>query len=188
MNDKDIARMKVLEERKLTETIEDYLKKCVELRNKIGRNPKGYNYVSQEDYVLDKGRQYFERKLTKDEKKIIWKLKREACIDEGRCFENCLRIAIEDKSGLVRYVEGFACAVIPVHHAWLVINDAVVDVTWDLKHMKPLTPDREYYGVEFPDKKRLKLKLWDSQLSFLDDWPNKWPLLKEKRSSRSSTG
>jgi hypothetical protein len=106
---------------------------------------------------------------------------------ESHCFENCLRVVLNDETGLLRYVEGFAQGIIVAHHAWLAINDAVVDVTWNLsKHIRTITPNREYFGVVFPDRKTLKRKLHDTQLSILDDWPNKWPLLKEKRSSRSS--
>lgn len=167
--------------------IEEYLKQCVELRNNIRKDPpKGYNYICQEEYVLDRGRRFFERSLSKEERLVVERAKKRIYIAESHCFENCLRLVLSDRTGKLRYVEGFAQGVIVVHHAWAVLNDAVVDVTWDSSdHLRSITPDRQYIGVEF-DKKRLRKKLKDRQLSFLDDWYNRWPLLKEKKLSSSN--
>ncbi len=163
--------------------IEKYFEEFLEMRNKIGSIPKGYNFSCQEDYIYNKGRRYFERPLSRAEKALVRDVKSRTELYEGHCFENCLYMALNDDTGQLRYVEGYADAVIVVHHAWLVLNDAVVDVTWDLtRTMKVLTPERQYYGVEFSDKKLLRQRLRDrKQLTFLDDWPNRYPLLRQER-------
>jgi hypothetical protein len=66
-----------------------------------------------------------------------------------QCFYNAAMAAIDH--GL-RYVEGYALSIIPVHHAWCV-DDAgkVVEVTWKNVGLA-------YFGVEFPWKRVINYK------------------------------
>jgi len=86
------------------------------------------------------------------------------------CFFNAQRLSAHSLGGL-RYFEGFAMRIIPVHHAWLVTpSGLVLDPTWRLRdgESPPCRPeglperwqdrvvlgsvpeDIEYVGVEFP--------------------------------------
>jgi hypothetical protein len=74
-----------------------------------------------------------------------------------QCFSNATSIALDNPS--LRYVEGFAVRVIPIHHAWL-IDEAgnVIDPTWDRPE------EGEYCGVVFDTdtlrRELLKLKYY----------------------------
>ena len=57
------------------------------------------------------------------------------------CFRNAALYAITHR---LRYVEGYATGVMPVHHGWCVdAQGKVVEVTWDFM-------GAAYFGVEFP--------------------------------------
>lgn len=63
------------------------------------------------------------------------------------CFRNAAMYAIDHK---LRYVEGYAVSIIPVHHAWCADkDDNVIEVTWD-------KVGTGYFGVEFPPMKVTK--------------------------------
>ena len=83
------------------------------------------------------------------------------------CFDNSYKLA--KRLGL-RYVEGFACGVIPVHHAWC-INDSgvVIDPTWE--------DGTDYNGVVIPLAIVAKTRRRGS-CSVLDDWQAGWPALR----------
>ena len=60
----------------------------------------------------------------------------------NNCFSNTLHLCIADPS--LTYVEGYAGAIIPIHHAWaLDAEGRVIDTTWD-------DPEgRSYLGIPF---------------------------------------
>lgn len=59
-----------------------------------------------------------------------------------QCYSNAANLALGDSD--LTYVEGYACGIIPVMHAWCVDKDGkVIDNTWD-EPAKSL-----YYGVPF---------------------------------------
>jgi len=61
------------------------------------------------------------------------------------CFRNATIAALDRFGGI--YTEGFAIAPglgIPIHHAWLTIDNAAVDVTWNYTGCS-------YFGIEFPN-------------------------------------
>jgi hypothetical protein len=63
------------------------------------------------------------------------------------CFRNAALYAIEHG---MRYVEGYAGVIIPVHHGWCVdAHGRVIEVTWK-------EPGYVYFGVEFPPCKVMK--------------------------------
>jgi hypothetical protein len=79
-----------------------------------------------------------------------------------RCFENCARIALAaDQTRYadeIRYVEGqLYTAGIPIHHAWLMCHDRLVDVTLvdrpglaeqDYRPEHELMPDQIWEEIE----------------------------------------
>lgn len=84
-----------------------------------------------------------------------------------RCFANSERRA--KRHGL-RYVEGFAVVNgFPIHHAWCVgENKRVIDVTLRAECVQ------FYFGVILP----LRWTTRSKGNGALDDWPNKWPILR----------
>lgn len=72
------------------------------------------------------------------------------------CFANAQYMSQLSERGL-RYVEGYAVCIIPVHHAWCVDeNDNVVEVTWK-------EPGVAYFGLEFPKvPKKFKGSMMDN--------------------------
>jgi hypothetical protein len=87
-----------------------------------------------------------------------------------QCFGNCWEL-VETEEDLI-YVEGFASSAeipLPIHHAWIVRGDdnRVIDPT--------CRRFREYYGVPFI---RDYILSTTSGLSVLDNWQERWPLLR----------
>jgi hypothetical protein len=62
------------------------------------------------------------------------------------CYYNAQRFALAFDG--IRYFEGFASAIIPVEHAWIV-NDRgeIIETTWPVSGEYP---PLEYYGIEIP--------------------------------------
>ncbi len=160
--------------------------------------PTGYNYVSIEDYILDRGIDFASEPLTEDELTLLhdaidhcqqrFKLK--------QCYYNAQSIVLGDPSNTLRYFEGIAQgSILPVHHAWVVTpTDKVIDLTWRLK--KPRRKgrmrdrilgefdmkERGYRGVEFSQDAVRNLWLaYGESRSFFDDWEARYPLFKQER-------
>lgn len=91
-----------------------------------------------------------------------------------QCFNNALLMACWYPN--LRYCEGLAHGVLPVHHAWcLDENDEVVDPTWKLK-------DRElseigYYGVVIPTEVVRMAVITVDRSGILDLWGDGHPFL-----------
>lgn len=66
------------------------------------------------------------------------------------CYDNAYHLA-RTSHGKLRYVEGYAQAMLAVHHAWTVDdNDQVVDPTWLLGNPDHPLEDAVYVGVPIP--------------------------------------
>jgi hypothetical protein len=62
-----------------------------------------------------------------------------------QCYQNAFNAARRDRRGRLRYVEGIAMGIIPVHHAWCVdAQDHVIDPTWP-----EAARGRAYFGCVF---------------------------------------
>jgi hypothetical protein len=76
-------------------------------------------------------------------------------ISPGRakeCFMNAASAVVFESSTDLRYVEGYAASIIPIHHAWLVTpNGEVIDPTWagQISHGVTMSPGSEYFGIAF---------------------------------------
>lgn len=140
--------------------------------------------------LLRKGRRYGPEELTKDERQVVlasaklyrhdFKLK--------QCFFNSQMLVLYDRTNQLQYVEGYASKIFPVLHAWVTINDKVIDLTWrhegkeSRRFEKRIWGDNfdwEYYGMVI-DKKYIREAFENGcAKSFLDDPENGWPLLQE---------
>jgi hypothetical protein len=157
-------------------------------------------YVSVEDYVLDRGRLFHSQSLTSREIGVVLEAARRAGknFPQGYCFANAAKLVVSDTTGELHYVEGFAVGTLmPVHHAWVVIQNKIVDLTWrsrdqDVTVMKhPYTEnilgvmpaDRAYLGVSFlhDDVLRRLANTSLSAVSFFDDWEKNRSLFRPDR-------
>ena len=122
---------------------------------------EGFHYMSCADFLLQEGKWYDPVPFPKHVPQGAAKM----------CFGNAIMLA-----GLRpgwKYVEGYANAVIPVHHAWNVDHHGqLVDSTW-------LNIGTAYFGVEF-SVERADEATWDGDASILDDWMREWPIFREK--------
>ena len=146
-------------------TITAFLTQISACRAKLEfKMPKDWDYTCIEDFVLRNGRAFIPDVLPKEHQH--GKLR--------ECFMNAATLALAYPNEYT-YVEGYALAKgipFPVHHAWVVTKGGVVvDNTW-----KPV--GTAYYGVEFKATFLAKRLLAQETYGLLDDWPNKWPLLR----------
>lgn len=110
--------------------VKQYLELMRRLQKANGDKPKRWVYDGPADLLLR------EAEFFKPGEVIQWKHSL-----PNACFRNAAMYAVEH--GL-RYVEGYAAGIIPVHHGWCADDDGnVVEVTW--KEIGSI-----YYGVEFP--------------------------------------
>lgn len=136
--------------------VERYLQFVVKV---AGERP-GYVYNSMEHYVLTHGQLFERRPLPRRYKRMPM----------GHCFRNAFMLASDHRDEL-RYVEGYALSVIPMHHAWCVDGfGIVVDPTWEDDH------GEDYHGVIF-DFATVKKAMLGSG-SVLNDFKRDHPLLK----------
>lgn len=152
------------------------------------RNKEWY-YNGIYDFILREGKQYKSQKLTEDEKEKVMGLIDSFTYLFGepkskQCYYNSQMAAMTDSS--FHYVEGYALASmgLPLAHAFLVINDKVVDLTWKHKDTNELIAGEhslEYWGIpiHIDDIKKACFDTSMSQ-SHLEGWWNKGALYREK--------
>lgn len=109
-----------------------------------------------------------------------------------QCFQNAARTVLNDMTGRLRYVEGFAHGIIPVHHAWVTLDgEALVDVTWNRERSTSQAlaskvvgefdeAEMGYVGVVFSTE-RLRRFILETETygSLLFDYERGYPLLRE---------
>jgi hypothetical protein len=137
--------------------VKKYMEQMVEIMRPHSNN--GFKYINIPHFVLELGRPMgdmkpFPKNLTKGKKK--------------ECFRNAMLLAIEKNW---TYCEGYALAVIPTHHAWVLDDDGdVIDPTWD--------EGVDYYGVEIPMSYALPKVFGRGYYGIIDDPQNRFPLLR----------
>lgn len=126
-----------------TDPVEEYLNHIVLAGTLFGWGRQGDGlYRSYEELILDRGRHYDGAPRPKGMRKQ----------QNKQCFRNTLRLC-QIRPGL-RYVEGYACGIIPVQHAWAIDeDDRVIDLTWD----KP--EEASYYGLVIPTSVACRLAI-----------------------------
>ena len=160
--------------------------------------PEGYAYNGGEDYVLDRGSPFVSAPLTSEEMSFVRDLLFVCPVRRwllGHCYYNAQMLAVADRTGQLRYVEGYAVglACIPVLHGWCTLNGKVVDMTWRtaVKRQKGKFGDRvfgvipdgwAYYGAEFRTEAVMgRLRRTKVASSYLDDIAYGFPLFQEPR-------
>lgn len=188
-------------QREQGEALRAYLTHVARVAASAG-GPKRATYSSLEDYVLDRGRSY--QSATPDEGALVEVLREADRLDPQpqRCFYNAQLLVGFCDDDRIRYCEGYAQgdAVIPVYHGWIVIGDAVVDLTWRPMAVEwrerrsgeryadrvvgTLPPGWAYYGVEF-DAETVRRHVSKRSLScpIIDDWRDGWPELHKPRAN-----
>lgn len=135
-----------------------YLEQMVEIRKNSNLRPMGVSYSCLEDFVLKEGKEfkYSPRPDSIPKKK------------DNYCFQNSFEVARKHN---LSYVEGFANAGIVMLHAWCVDKSGVVvDPTWN--------KGSDYFGVVIPAYLMYALVLNRGKYGILDDWENRWPVLR----------
>lgn len=141
-----------------------YLRQIMELRIKMAK-PSGYYYSNLEHFFFEAGRDMEWGPLPKCVKPM----------KIGYCFNNAFKLAQDEGYA---YVEGYACGIIPVHHAWNIGHDGkVIDVTWAGRYTDE---NSAYYGVEIPFAVVVDQLLQKRTYGVVDNWEADWPLLKDK--------
>ena len=151
------------------------------------QKPKGYYYPSTDHLLADAGRFYKPSALTEDEKEYVME-----CIDmlgftpaKKQCFYNAQMLMLSDLENRLEYCEGYGLTIIPLLHAWVTINNKVIDVTWTHHNGKYVLgkfgQDRGYMGLNIA-KSDIKKTLFKKEkaISFIDNWEDRFPLLKTK--------
>lgn len=132
----------------------------IALSGSEGMKRDGYKYVSMYDFVLREGIEF-------KEVMPAWNCSHRGAMKE--CYMNAFNLAMQDSDMI--YCEGMACGIIPVFHAWCVdIKGRVYDFTWKDGH--------EYLGIPFATYFVMKTIFKREYYGMIDDWQNKWPLLK----------
>jgi hypothetical protein len=92
-----------------------------------------------------------------------------------QCFLNCMQLA-QRKSRFI-YCEGYACSLIPVHHAWCydLETGLIVDPTWP-------EPGSAYFGIPFDTLFAASMTARRGSYGILDYYEARWPLLGMERS------
>lgn len=144
--------------------------------------PKDWVYAGQYDFILKHGRFFMSQPLTDAEREIV----NEALKNIGfkprmkECFYNAQLLAMNDKTGQIKYCEGFGMSIIPCNHGWAMINDKVIDITWKDDEGKNYFGDfdKSYFGFSLPTE-RVTQKMFKTgwAVSWLDDWKGGWELL-----------
>jgi len=112
--------------------IKTYLAQLAGFR--MGMRPSGFTYSGAEDYVGDRGRAFDSpTPLTDEEAEYVTDVAERTWGDFAtkECFGNAQQLFLHS-DGELRYCEGYAIggAGFPVLHAWVTLNDKVVDLTW----------------------------------------------------------
>lgn len=145
-------------------TVMQYLKLTSEMQARNGR-PKGYFYSSQMEFGLAHG-----KLMRPSPVPLPIRVK----LGESRqCFKNATELAMEGKGFL--YCEGWAASVLPVQHAWNLVEHAgelhVIDTTWK-------QPAQEYFGIVFKTAYLTHRLARQKYYGLIDACDVDWPLLR----------
>ena len=146
----------------------------------------GKPYSGIYDYVLRKGRAFNSQPLTPEEQDYLdlsaWRNHK-----KKQCYQNAQRTALTlpPRAGMtLLYVEGFTDHGfgIGIYHAWLSLNEKVVDTTvrttpGNSPVMGLIPGGWEYYGVELSPIECFHSQEHNQWTPIIDDWECRWPLL-----------
>lgn len=150
---------------KTADCIPSYLQMTADM---IRHRPKGFTYASLFDFGLVHGKPMTPVPNARDY----------APKGEPRqCYMNSTLLAFESRRFI--YCEGWALSVIPIPHAWNLIQIRgkwyVVDSTWK-------EPSKEYFGVAFKTAYLKEAMRKQKYYGLIDAFCSGWPLLQLKPS------
>lgn len=173
------------------EELKTYLETMAEgIKKMRPEQPKSFEGV-----VLEHGNEFSDEPFTKEEEALIEKLFEGVPCEMKQCFHSnqtaLLRNTYNDLFDQFQYHEGYvAAAIVPVLHAFVTINNKVVDVT--LRNHDDYTEDMmtrvrenrkryDYIGIPFKNKRVID-EVIDRGESFsvIDDWKTGFPMLTGK--------
>jgi hypothetical protein len=145
--------------------------------------------ISMEGFVLQHGVAFQSQALTLREIHIVHTAYKKAAVrcsfEMRECWWNAKALVKADKTGTLRYAEGYANNMIPTLHAWAEINGKVVDLTWRKDHRAPgqfenwrigvFEPPVEYHGIVFSPEELAEFM--PKHKGSLIDNQERWPLL-----------
>lgn len=173
----------------------DFMAQQAALIHQMNRRPTSYSSVI--DFILDRGRHFPVRTLTKEQLAYLDKVMDRSgwAFELKGCFANTQYVMFFDSDNRLTYVEGYAFGQgpIPVHHAWLAIDGVPVEVTWrdfdrrpreDWDEAPPLIQplaDSAYFGVEYQRAELPNIFKRKTIYPVIDDWHHRWPELHKPR-------
>ncbi len=133
------------------DSIRQYLESFLELDRRVNKG-QGGGIIDYYKLLLDQGTVFTDRKLVKDYSEASQWAKHFRPKSK-ECFYNSQMFVLEcDK---YQYFEGFALAsILPFHHAWVVIDNTVLDFTLEAAAKKLgnfYYNNMVYLGVEVPN-------------------------------------
>jgi hypothetical protein len=179
--------------------IAEYLTAMTMLRAQM-RSPGGFCYTGTEDFVWRHGQFYASQPLTPAERDYLTAVIRaygKRCPPK-QCFYNSQLLLLSAEWGpgrppdlVLRYVEGYANSVMPIHHGWLSLNGKVVDPTLRMAEQSVRGPlsrrtvgtfpeDRAYFGVPFTvEEVRASVLQRRAGASLLVDYERDFPFFRQ---------
>lgn len=168
--------------------------------------PSDFNYICLEDFVMDRGEEPpVSDSLTQEQYEYLMRVARWSGTTfwSKQCFHNSQMLIINDFDDRMEYYEGVAyTGVIPVHHAWILLDGKLVDVTRSLREgafqefldgEEPQEDLRDrvlgtipegwyYYGSPF-QREGIRQYIYDNEEthSVLDNWKAGYPAYKLER-------
>ncbi len=153
------------------------------------KKPKGFAYKSLFHFMAERCRTFSKEPLTAEERELVLELmerSKQEGFKEKACFMNAQSLMMYGEGLGFEYAEGYATSMIPVQHAWVVLGEKPIDVTWrDVNDRRrntrvPVMMERvehnlvtnEYFGLTVPfsyiKKQMLKTKLYTSVIDCPD--------------------
>lgn len=129
---------------------------------------KDFDFFGQEDFVIQKGKDFKSQKYPEKYKGHRGKAK--------LCFTNAFNLS--QRFPELIYVEGYGMSPkipLAIHHAFCVDKEGgVVDPTWDSQE------EIAYFGVEFKQEYVVETILRTEHYGILENWTEGFPLLTSK--------
>lgn len=160
------------------------------IRRMRGKGAEDFHYSGLEDLLLQEGNRMQTGPLTIDENQFMIDSFSSFMfnVEVKQCYANCQQALTSIRSTdkfIVKYVEGYALKRdigIPLQHAWLTVNDKVMDITWNRETFGVSERSNTiYYGVEINRRdimeSALSTGMWQCHL---DNYWAGWQLYKNK--------
>lgn len=163
-----------------------------------------HQYTSTADFVLDRGETIEgQQPLTAEQLGYLTHVARGLTFEPKQCYKNSMSLVLRDARGRVVYVEGYCdSGMIPVEHAWVLLDGKPVDLTRSLRKeaaaefiagcppqadladrvLGVIPADWHYRGVLF-NRAAVREYVYEREQygSMIDDWEGGHPLFELER-------